>query len=310
MKSTFLIAFMMWVGLHQNWAQQAKSYPKSDISFLLMGDFGRHGEYHQKDVAKQMALTAAEADIDFIITTGDNIYPKGVASAQDPAWKSSFEDIYTAHSLHVNWYPVLGNHDYAGNPQAEIDYSKVSRRWNLPARYYSKTYKLGDGATLLMAFLDTSPFELGYYSDAEEPFRSNVAAQDTSAQKKWFTELMSQSKATWKIVIGHHPLFTSGPRMGRINHVANSWQKLFEKMGVDFYLAGHEHHLEYNHLNQKLHHVISGAGSKITPLQTKDKSIFAQSVNGFAAFFIQSKALEFQFIDESGNTIFSQKIKK
>ncbi|TBH73549.1 metallophosphoesterase [Aquirufa nivalisilvae] len=310
MKQISLTGFLVLLCIQVNIAQTTQKYPKADISFLVIGDFGRQGEYHQKEVAKQMSLTGTEADIDFIITTGDNIYPKGVASAMDPIWKSSFEDIYLGHSLHVNWYPVLGNHDYAGNPQAEIDYSQISRRWNMPARYYSKTYKLSDGSQLLIAFLDTSPFELGYYQDEDEPFRTNVASQDTSAQKKWFTDLMSKSNAQWKIAVGHHPLVTSGPRKDRKNHVANSWQALMEKVGVDFYLAGHEHHLEYNQLSLKLHHMISGAGSKITALKSTEKAKFAQSANGFAAFFIQPKVLEFQFVDESGKTLFSQQIKK
>lgn len=310
MKSISLSIFFIFLCLEFSLAQSPNSYPKADISFLVMGDFGRQGEYHQKEVAKQMAIIGTEADIDFIITTGDNIYPKGVASKWDPAWRSSFEDIYLGHSLHVNWYPVLGNHDYAGNPQAEIDYSQISRRWNMPARYYSKTYTLSDGNQLLIAFLDTSPFELPYYQDEDEPFRSNVASQDTSAQKKWFTDLMTNSKAQWKIAVGHHPLLTSGPRMERKNHVANSWKALLEKSGVDFYLAGHEHHLEYNQLSPKLHHMISGAGSKITPLKSTEKAQFAQSANGFAAFFVQSKVLEFQFIDEKGNTLYSHQIKK
>ncbi|MCZ2472335.1 metallophosphoesterase [Aquirufa ecclesiirivi] len=310
MKNACILGFLILLFTEINLAQSTKNYPKADISFLVIGDFGRHGEYNQKEVAKQMAITGTEADIDFIITTGDNIYPKGVASPLDPAWKSSFEDIYVGHSLHVNWYPVLGNHDYAGNPQAEIDYSQISRRWNMPARYYSKTYKLSDGSQLLIAFLDTSPFELGYYQDEDEPFRTQVASQDTSAQKKWFSDLMTSSKAQWKIAVGHHPLVTSGPRMDRKNHVANSWQSLLEKVGVDFYLAGHEHHLEYNQLSTKLNHLISGAGSKITALKSTDKAKFAKSSNGFAAFFIQPKVLEFQFIDDKGNTIFSQQIKK
>ncbi|RXK47536.1 metallophosphoesterase [Aquirufa rosea] len=310
MKRFVLLLLLIGLFGQVNFAQQTRTYPKADISFLVLGDFGRQGEYHQKEVAKQMAITGTEADIDFIITTGDNIYPKGVASALDPIWKSSFEDIYTGHSLHVNWYPVLGNHDYAGNPQAEIEYSQISRRWNMPARYYSQSFKLSDGSELLIAFLDTSPFELSYFKDDDEPFRKNVISQDTLAQKKWFTELMSKSKARWKIAVGHHPLETSGPRMDRVNHVANSWKSLLNDLGIDFYLAGHEHHLEYNQLGPSLHHIISGAGSKITPLKSQNKAKFAKSTNGFAAFFVQAKTLEFHLIDENGQTIFSRHIKK
>lgn len=34
----------------------------------------------------------------------------------------------------LEWYPILGNHEYRGNTQAVIDYSKVSRRWVMNER--------------------------------------------------------------------------------------------------------------------------------------------------------------------------------
>src|SRR5688572_27524140 len=69
--------------------------PKA-LNFILMGDWGRNGDDHQKHVADQMGKVAAQASVDFIISAGDNFYPEGVASEFDPLWKYSFEDIYTA----------------------------------------------------------------------------------------------------------------------------------------------------------------------------------------------------------------------
>lgn len=36
----------------------------------------------------------------------------GLGSTQDPAFQQSFADLYSAPSLQVRWYNVLGNHDY------------------------------------------------------------------------------------------------------------------------------------------------------------------------------------------------------
>lgn len=39
-------------------------------------------------------------------------FADGLASTQDPAFGQSFSDPYSAPSLQVPWYNVLGNHDY------------------------------------------------------------------------------------------------------------------------------------------------------------------------------------------------------
>src|SRR5688500_13514028 len=54
------------------------------LDFIIVGDWGRQGEYFQKAVADQMSNAATSLDLDFVISTGDNFYPDGVASVQDP----------------------------------------------------------------------------------------------------------------------------------------------------------------------------------------------------------------------------------
>jgi hypothetical protein len=120
--------------------------PNDALSFIALDDWGRNGEYNQHSVAGQMAVAARALDVQFILALGDNFYPSGVRSTADPQWRASFEDVYSAHALNVDWYVVLGNHDYKGNPQAEVDYSRVSRRWRMPARYDSVRRTIPGGA--------------------------------------------------------------------------------------------------------------------------------------------------------------------
>ena len=70
----------------------------------------------------------------------------------DPLWMTNYELIYSHPELQIPWYPILGNHEYRGNTQAVLDYSNVSRRWQMPARYYSKVFE-EDGATLRVVFI-------------------------------------------------------------------------------------------------------------------------------------------------------------
>ena len=50
-------------------------------------------------------------------------------------------------SFFVCPFAYLGNHEYRGNTQAVIDYSKVSARWNMPDRYYTFAME-NDGVTV------------------------------------------------------------------------------------------------------------------------------------------------------------------
>lgn len=110
----------------------------ASLNFLLMGDFGRYGQFYQKEVATQMGKAAATIDSEFVISVGDNFYPNGVQSTLDYSWKASFENVYTDYSLQTDWFVALGNHDYRGSVQAQIDYSNISRRWHMPSTYFKK----------------------------------------------------------------------------------------------------------------------------------------------------------------------------
>ena len=66
----------------------------------------------------------------------------------------------------LDWFPVLGNHEYRGNTQAVLDYGKVSRRWMMPSRYYYKVVS-SKGTTVRVVFVDTTPLIERYRNNPE-----------------------------------------------------------------------------------------------------------------------------------------------
>jgi len=46
-------------------------------------------------------------------------------------------NIYSAYRLNILWYTAFGNHDYRDSIQAQLDYSKVSRRWRTSEIYFT-----------------------------------------------------------------------------------------------------------------------------------------------------------------------------
>ena len=126
------------------------------LNFYLANDLGRNGYYDQKPIAELMGKMAETIDIEFVVAAGDVHHFEGVRSVQDPLWMTNYELIYSHPDLMLPWYPVLGNHEYRGNTQAVIDYSNISARWEMPARYYTKVME-EDGATIRLVLIDTAP---------------------------------------------------------------------------------------------------------------------------------------------------------
>ena len=285
------------------------------LQFIAMGDWGRNGADHQKQVAEQMGKTAAEIKSQFTISTGDNFYPSGVVSEFDPLFRYSFEDIYTAFSLQWDWYPVLGNHDYKTNPDAQVAYSKISRRWKMPARYYAEKFFINGDTTqvVLIAFIDTNPLIPEFYSNAE--YGPNVKTQDSTAQKIWLEKVLSDPSKNikWKIVVGHHPMYSGGGRTDGYDTKAirRSLKPMFDKYGVDIYLTGHEHNLQ--HLvaaDSKTNHFISGAASEKTPVHLIPESKMVASEYGFMIFSVSANEILVQTIDDKGKVIYKTSISK
>jgi len=244
---------------------------------------------------------------DFIISVGDNIYPKGVVSENDPLWHYSFENIYTAFSLQCDWYPVLGNHDYLSDPDAQVRYSKVSRRWNMPARYYSKEITLGKDKSkgkILFVMIDTDPM---LFEDKKEYVEK---------QMEWIDKTLSSAAddIKWKIVVGHHPYYTVGPRIDNYDTlmVRKTMADTFEKYKVDIFLSGHDHSLQ--HLKPEgcyTQQFISGAGSELTGLTPRvSYSRFQASEHGFMYFSVDSNKLGVKAIGYNGNVLYETELTK
>ncbi len=291
-----------------------KTYPKT-INFIVMGDWGVFGQGNQIPMANQIAKTADDINRDFIITTGDNFYPKGVQSEFDPQWKLSFEDVYKSISLQWDWYPVLGNHDYLGNPDAQVAYSKISRRWQMPSRYYSKTFAIAGDTTnqVLIAFIDTNPLIPEFYPNKN--YAQSVLSEDSTAQKLWLEKTLSNRSPNikWKIVVGHHPLYTATLKRREsydTRAVRNSLKGILDKYKVDAYLCGHDHSLQHLTPPGKTQYFVSGSASQFTAVDTLPFSKLALANYGFMAFSIGPKNLNVQVINQFGNVVYRTEIVK
>jgi metallophosphoesterase superfamily enzyme len=272
----------------------------SGFNFIVISDHGRNGYENQQEVADMMGKVADECDIRFIVTGGDNFQTNGVQSTSDPLWRTSFEDIYRNPSLLVDWYPALGNHDHSGNIQAEVDYSSVSRRWRMPAPYYTLV-KSRDSVSIRLVIIDTYPMIEGF-SDPED----NVQFEKAQRQVEWVDSVLTVEKEDWVIVVGHHPVFSAHPTRNNTEELVKYLNPVLNKHKVDFFIGAHDH--IFQHLRDKgsdIDYFVNTAGSSVRDASSNDMTVFSASAPGFSICSATTKSLSIYFINEKGKAIYS-----
>lgn len=238
--------------------------------FVAFGDWGA-GTSFQKDVAGQMIALYKKAPYDVALTLGDNIYEDGDIKKFG---KARFTDMYQPLIAGgVHFLASLGNHDYKGGYQAE-----QVKFFNMPGYYYS--VRKGD---IEFFALDTNKFA-----------KSEV-------QQQWLKKALADSKAPWKIVFGHHPIYSSGEH-GNNRDLKRTLEPILIKNKADIYLAGHDHDYERFAAFNGVYHIVSGGAGAY--LRGFDKpvtgSLVRQKANHFLSFELDGATLSMQAIDKTG----------
>lgn len=281
--------------LRQGTAAEAGSH------FLVIGDWGAPEESDQRAVARHMGEVARSVGSKFVVAVGDNFYESGVKSVADPQWRRTFEDVYTAKSLQTPWYAALGNHDYRGSPQAQIDYSLASARWRMPRRYYKVPVEASGTIQADIFILDTTALVTQYRASKYPRVIHNLRDEDAAAQLEWLDAELGRSRAPWKLVFGHHPIFSGGEHGGTPD-LMSSLKPLMQRHGVQAYVSGHDHDLQHIEVDG-IAYICTGAGSGSRPVTKTTGTIFCAAEPGFTAFEVSMNALRVDFHGVRGDAL-------
>jgi predicted phosphodiesterase len=287
------------------------------LRFIVTGDAGST----HSQLREGMLAVTKQMPIDGILLVGDNFYPCGVTSVDDPQWTK-----ITQHfgPTHLPIYPVLGNHDYGDqqqrggpdywtcghpDPQAEVAATGAVAKWTMPARNYLLHSQLAD-----FVMIDTQPLAL----DFPKGFAGSLGAD---GEKAWIAGALDGMHAHWRIVIGHHTIFSSGVH-GRTNNATQTRVRqllpLLRRDHVDLYICGHDHDMELlgelqRGPNSDPLFLVSGAGSgtdEMRPRRVTVKeppTIYPQfpmkTAMGFAVVEIDATHLTVTFFDHTGKEI-------
>jgi 3',5'-cyclic AMP phosphodiesterase CpdA len=165
----------------------------------------------------------------------------------------------------------------------------------MPARYYTFTKKL-DGDAHVQFFA----------------INSDVLGANDREQVAWLDRELGKSKATWKIVYGHHPLYSHGSRPYNLRMVRHL-EPLLVKHKVDLYVAGHDHMLEMLKPINGVHYVVCGAGAgprHAYRVNWTERAYYAATLGGFCTLRISAHDLVIEFCRMKGETQFGHTLYK
>lgn len=303
-KLSFVLLLAMLCGVVQ---AQITDYSifKQKFNFYVANDLGRNGYYDQKPIAERMGEMADKGvDPEFVLATGDIHHFEGVASVNDPLWMTNYELVYSHPELMLPWFPVLGNHEYRGNTQAVLDYSRVSRRWVMPARYYTQVFS-DKGMTLRVVWIDTAPL-IGKYRREKDKY-PDVSLQDDNRQLAWMDSVLTAAREDWVIVAGHHPIYAETPKDAeeRVD-MQQRVDPILRRHHVDMYLCGHIHNFQHIRIKgSDIDYITNSAGSLSRKVKPVEGTLFCSPEPGFSIVSASKQQLELRMIDKKGNVLYT-----
>jgi hypothetical protein len=256
------------------------------FSFVAWGDSGT-GSRAQKALANRLAVQKP----DLLLHVGDLIYPRGEAKSFDPY----FFDVYHPLLARVPFYGTPGNHDIMTRRGAPFFESLVLPT-NGPASLTPERCFSFD------------------YSDAHFVFLDSNAGEFTMERTivPWLQRDDRASKRRWKIVVFHHPPFSSGLHGGDLR-VQRKLLPTLRKLKFDLVLNGHDHHYERLRTDSGPLFLITGAGGG--PLyprrrQAPGSVTFINTVPSFTRVVIDGRTLHGRQIAVDGRILDSWTLKK
>ena len=294
------------------------------VVFLVVGDWGRQGQSGQSDVAAGMGQVAHALGAQFVISTGDNVYNTGISSAADPLFRATFTDIYRAPSLAVPWYAVLGNHDWLGLPTAQLDGGALGdARWHAEMSFSaSRVSTLHGGGLLEIFYVDTSPWkpepEMDFVKGGlfdHTPTAADWAAWQ-AAQVARLDGAMARSSAAFKLIVGHHAIYSYSTSHGSIKEL-QPLNDVLRRHGASAYLNGHDHTLQTilrkGDGDAGPLYITSGAGSETRDdiADPRDGSLlFSYAKSGFSSVIVMGDALTVTHYDAAGTPLHAATVRR
>jgi tartrate-resistant acid phosphatase type 5 len=264
----------------------ALAAPAAPVRFAIIGDFG-NGSPEEAAVATRLKTYAPE----FVVTLGDNNYLGPTVANFDAAVGRDYRAFikYPPNSTSqykdqgsgsINFYPVVGNHDWDNGINTHTSYYTFPSSSSGNSRYY-------DFARGPVRF-----FMLD--NDGREP-DGNAA---DSAQATWLRNRLAATGERWKLVLAHNPPYSS-----KGGYTEARWP--YKTWGATHVLAGHRHNYERLEVGGLTYFVngIGGEDIHTGAIPIAESRKLYDDDYGFMLVNADDDSIDLRFITRAGVTI-------
>ncbi|PAX52394.1 metallophosphoesterase family protein [Brunnivagina elsteri] len=279
--SATIFGYIQVINASKNNINQVNKKPIKDsqkgtliFRFVSVADTGT-GAKGQYEVAKAMTNYHSKNPYRLVVLAGDNIYNNGEMEKINAVFERPYAELLKKG---VKFQACLGNHDIRtenGDPQVKY------AGFNMKGRYYTYTRE-----QMLFFVLDTN------------------GNADMKTQLVWLETELSKSKAAWKVVYGHHPIYSSG-YYGDNQVFIKSFTPLFQKYNVQLYINGHEHNYERTKVINGTTYLVCGAGAGTRPVGKNERTAYSAEKLSFAAYDVYADRIEVKGIG-TDNKVFDR----
>jgi len=308
-------------------------------TFYLIGDVGNATQNDDalKHLKKKLNTAKKNSTIIFL---GDNIYPKGFSDEtkeeENYAKNTLDKQIEVTENFEGRTLFIPGNHDWYSGLKALKDQEKYVEDGAGDDTFQPENgcpiEKIEVSDDILLLIVDSE----WYITDWDKYPGINDEC-DYRTRASFLNELSGEiKKARGKttIIALHHPIFTNGPHGGQFSlsshlkpipvlgtlksliratggvNLTDVQNKMYNDLITNvismaqqnekvIFVSGHEHSLQYN-VENNLHQIVSGSGSKKSPTKKTKGSVFTYGVNGFAVLKILKDGSSFVQFYEAG----------
>lgn len=243
------------------------------LRLLAVADSGS-GDAAQRAVAVQMADRHRQRPVQLVLLGGDNIYNDGNIALVRTHFEQPYRELLQGG---VPFKAVLGNHDVRRDGGAgQLAY----RGFGMEGRWYS--FRRGP---VQFFMLDTNP------------------GNHWGTQLSWLRRQLAASRAAWKVVVGHHPVYSEG-FYGDDAGLISRLTPLFKSYGVQLYINGHDHNYARTPpIHGTTYLTVGGGGASLRPVTLRRSDAKAVSAHSFAELEFNANELRLQAWDRNGTRI-------
>jgi 3',5'-cyclic AMP phosphodiesterase CpdA len=283
------------------------------VRFAVIGDGGT-GDRHQHLVAQRMSEWHERLPFALVLMLGDNIYG-GLWGLRGGGhrrfFEKQFDEPYAALLARgVVFRASIGNHD--ARTRDGRDLIEDHKRFGMDSD--EGYYRFAAGRQPAQAGAIGSGGDDG--APLVEFFALNtdrlVERRQDPDQLAWLEKSLAASRARWRIVYGHNPLYSTGKRHGGDEALRAILEPILlgtEGQGgssprVQVFLAGHDHIYERLKPQKGIVHFVCGSSGKLRrgdARRTPEVAAAEDQLRAFMLWEATPDGLTFRAINEEGN---------